>query len=141
FGLVVILVVTAATARSLPTPAAIALAISHISKVAGTLVRECALAWRAVASPNVGNCGSLSSVSAVTATDIWAVGYPGCLVSTPDSMVEHWDGQAWSVVPITYTAEYLHAVAAVAANDVWAVGGGDSSDPPLIEHWNGMGWT
>jgi hypothetical protein len=58
-------------------------------------------AWRVVASPNVGGERAddrLSAVSVVSASDVWAVG------SSPhanggSTLVEHWDGSAWTIVP------------------------------------------
>src|SRR5204862_547524 len=78
----------------------------------------------------------LSGVAAVSANDIWAVG---------GSLIEHWDGSNWSVVPSpSPSAGYsnLYGVAAVSANDVWAVGS-SGYDPfqTLTEHWNGRSWS
>lgn len=67
--------------------------------------------------------GDLSAVTAVSATDVWAVG------SFLDgrghqALIEHWNGNRWSRVrsPATGTGTVLHAVTAASADDVWAVG-------------------
>jgi hypothetical protein len=57
--------------------------------------------WSIVPSPN-GNLAAgvsqLFSISAFSATDIWAVGSQNTLVGTLASLAEHWDGTTWSVV-------------------------------------------
>ena len=60
------------------------------------------------------------------------------------TLVEHWNGSAWSVVPSPNVGgsydNALYGVAAVSANDVWAVGhdGDPITGQTLVEHWNGM---
>src|SRR5205085_2469989 len=60
----------------------------------------CEPAWRTVSSPNPGTDDSLYAVSALSSSDVWAVGnnYDGgpVLVRT---LIMHWDGTQWSVVP------------------------------------------
>lgn len=88
--------------------------------------------WSIVSSPNNGSdVNVLSGVAAVSATDIWAVGFdnPG-----GQSLIEHWDGTQWSIVSNPGTAG-LNSVAVIASNDIWAVGG------TLIEHWDGSSWS
>lgn len=101
--------------------------------------------WSIVKSPNPQSTNILTAVSAVSASDVWAVGYD---IFYPNlSVIEHWDGAKWKVVPgpsIRKEESELLAVAAVSTNDVWAVG---YSYPPrgahktLIEHWNGTKWS
>src|SRR5207253_1359432 len=57
------------------------------------------------------------------------------------TLVEHWNGSQWSVVPSPNGAgnNALNGVAAVSANDVWAVG--SISNQTLIEHWDGTQWN
>src|SRR5690348_5630714 len=50
-------------------------------------------AWNIVPSPNVGTTSHLNSVSVISATDVWAVGY-----SSTGTLIEHWDGTSWSIV-------------------------------------------
>ncbi|MGI8587363.1 MAG: S-layer homology domain-containing protein [Chloroflexia bacterium] len=106
-----------------------------------TPLPTCPSSWRVVNSPNNPTCGALFGVAARTADDIWAVGSGGCDIATGGSLIEHWDGRIWQVVPSPQTDEILVGVVAVASNDAWAVGVGDSSEPPLIEHWDGTRWT
>ncbi|HEU5368415.1 MAG TPA: hypothetical protein VFU69_08130 [Ktedonobacterales bacterium] len=98
----------------------------------------------------------LSAVAAVSATDIWAVGFapvPGGPAYAEQTLIEHWDGTQWSIVPSpnppsTYPKVELDSVFALASNDVWAVGFADNPsgvvspfDITLIEHWDGTQWS
>src|SRR5205085_12498998 len=101
-------------------------------------------AWSVVASPNVGTGSNyLYGVAVVSANDVWAVGYyiNGSFNATDETLVEHWDGTSWSVVPspnLDTNYYYLYGVAAVSANDVWAVGKYRNDtyiDQTLVEHY------
>ncbi len=105
--------------------------------------------WSIVPSPNPDGVGgdALRSVSAVSATDVWAVG------NTPtygEPRIEHWDGTQWSYVvsptlPTEFGADALNSVAAIATNNVWAVGTYLNSTTgflqTLVEHWDGTQWS
>ncbi|MFL5734562.1 MAG: hypothetical protein ACJ78Q_15365 [Chloroflexia bacterium] len=107
-------------------------------------------AWSVVLSPNVGttnNNNALWSVSALSPSDIWTVGLHVTDSNQYMTLIEHWDGVAWSVAsnpnPSTYNNS-LEGVAVVSANDVWAVGTYISpvgTNQTLIEHWNGSAWS
>ncbi len=100
--------------------------------------------WSLVQSPNVGNgIDTLSGIAAVSASDIWAVGYYsiGSYQGNP-TLVEHWNGSSWSVVPspsMNRYYNYLNGVAVVSANDVWAVGYyyDRTVNQTLVERWDG----
>ncbi len=100
-------------------------------------------AWSVVSSPDLEMNTTLFGVAAVSANNVWGVGYfNNGLVS--QTLVEHWNGTAWSVVPSPNVGthdNYLNGVAAVSANDVWAVGNYDLASSTLIEHWNGTAWS
>ncbi len=111
--------------------------------------------WQIVASPNVnGMSNVLVSVTAISATDVWAVGQTAKKYSGPvaQTLIEHWDGQSWQIVPsknlVQQGRNTLTGIAAVAANDIWAVGSVDQTPAPagmphsqaLIEHWDGQSW-
>jgi hypothetical protein len=111
--------------------------------------------WTAVQTPNpwpecqdgdiLWSGNSLNAVSALSATDVWAVGSE-CY--SADTIVEHWDGSAWSLVPaprhrdgIESTAA-LYGVAAISPSNVWAVGYQSSnSTEALVEHYDGTTWS
>jgi Tol biopolymer transport system component len=110
--------------------------------------------WTVVSSPQLPLwSGEFDGVAAVSANDVWAVGAtggdPASFYAHPNTLVEHWDGSSWSVVPSpspppdtdnTY-GTYLRAVSASGPNDIWAVGGVGSTLQPLIEHWDGTSWS
>ena len=102
--------------------------------------------WQVVPSPNIGRIGSqLSSISAVNANDIWAVGYDFTKLYSNRTLIEHWDGFSWQVVPspnVGSDINFLYGVAALSANNVWAVGFyRNGSLRTLIEHWDGTQWS
>jgi hypothetical protein len=88
----------------------------------------------------------LNAVTTLSSTNAWAVGGAEYADFTNNTLVEHWNGTAWSLVPApAASASILRGVAAVSANDIWAVGNGGSSGSAtlatLIEHWNGSAWS
>jgi hypothetical protein len=105
--------------------------------------------WEVVSSPDAGSDDNqLISVAAVSASDVWAVGfYRPTFSSSEQTLIEHWDGTTWSIVSSpdqTSNTNQLNDVAAVSASDVWAVGlytaTISSPNQTLIEHWNGTTW-
>ena len=100
-------------------------------------------AWSLVASPRWKGWGwdstaALYGVTAVSASDIWAVGYRGA--SGIQTLVEHYDGSAWSdVVAAGGQSGYLSGISATGPNDVWAVGATDTGN--LVEHYDGTSWS
>jgi hypothetical protein len=98
--------------------------------------------WKLVPTPNSsGQTNILAGVAVVGSNDAWAVGYQEQDFNPYQTLIEHWDGQAWTMVQNgTYTG-LLSSVAAVANNDVWAVGSTDYVGRGLIEHWDGKAWT
>src|SRR6266702_774346 len=103
--------------------------------------------WSVVKSPNVWlSTNYLSGVTAVSATDVWAVGTYDNSSGQELTLIENWNGTSWSVVPSSNpgSINYLFGVAAVSPTDVWAVGysfTGSSQIVTLIENWNGTSWS
>jgi hypothetical protein len=57
--------------------------------------------WDVVPSLNVSNLNSLSSVAAISSTDVWATGCAFCS-DTPAGqapLIEHWNGTRWTISP------------------------------------------
>jgi hypothetical protein len=105
-------------------------------------------AWNVVPSPNPFGTvyDPLNGVAAVAENDVWAVGEAQLPSSASQTLTEHWNGTAWSIVPSPNppgSIGVLNAVAAVASNNVWAVGHGFAAGTgqTLIEHWNGASWN
>jgi len=107
--------------------------------------------WNVVASPNPTDPypnGNLDSIVAISANNVWAAGfYTDTTINAVKTLVEHWNGQQWSIVSTPNPASYniLYSITAVSANNIWAVGsytlpinGGSYA---LVEHWNGQQWS
>ncbi|HEX9988721.1 MAG TPA: hypothetical protein VGE45_09625 [Chloroflexia bacterium] len=108
-------------------------------------------AWSIVPSPNPSPNGGgnvLLDVSVVSRDDIWAVGTyntPGNLNKT---LVMHWNGIGWQIVPSPNAPGFnaLGSVAAISSTDAWAIGVTTTSPSlanlrPLAMHWDGTGWS
>jgi hypothetical protein len=107
--------------------------------------------WNIVPNPASTDADSvLSSITAVSATNIWAVGFQhsnGEGGQRP--LVEHWDGTAWSVVTVPAgnpAQSRFTSVSADGPDDVWAVGshlepGTSDLATALVEHWDGTAWS
>ena len=105
--------------------------------------------WQVVASANVvtSTVNWLQTGAAVAPNDVWAAGWhipPG----TPQrTLIQHWDGTAWTIVPSPSPGNgnhWIYALAAVSANDVWAFGSYVDTGTVrhlLTLHWNGIAWT
>jgi hypothetical protein len=105
-----------------------------------------------VPAPAAGGVAEVNAISAVSATDIWAVGESFVPFSHGpfSSFIIHWDGTNWTQVPSPSPDKDdlgLVSVSAVSADDVWAVGGYDPVGSPdgtgaiLLLHWDGTSWT
>lgn len=105
-----------------------------------------------IASASTGD-NLLLSVTAVTTTNIWAVGF-----AKPDNgtttlrqvLIEHYDGTSWTAIPDSSTnnpigtSNALFGIKFFSATDIWAVGDARASSTaatPLIEHYDGTSWT
>src|SRR5439155_3779084 len=81
--------------------------------------------WSIVKSPNVGtNRNFLYGASAVSSSDVWAVGYEYATGVPARTLIEHWNGSTWNIVssPNVTGVSLLQGVAAISATNVWAVG-------------------
>jgi hypothetical protein len=104
--------------------------------------------WTAFPLPNIGQQeNSLLAVSMTSTGLAWAVGYYVSAKFQQRTLIEHFDGTVWSVVPSRSPGDQqniLYGVAAITDSDVWAVGGEQDSDGlwhTLTEHWDGSKWS
>ncbi len=91
----------------------------------------------------------LNGAAAVSATDVWAVGASAGAVGGYSTLIEHWNGSSWAIVPSPAppnSSAALFGVAALSSSNVWAVGtyhpDSDGLYPglTLVLHWNGVKW-
>ena len=110
--------------------------------------------WSIVPSPSPGNylANVINQLVAVSPTDVWAFGYYDDNVTGRVTLIEHWNGSAWSIVPspngsVSYfSANELNGAVALSANDIWAVGhwrsdGTNQEKQTMTLHWDGSSWT
>jgi len=108
--------------------------------------------WSRVSSPDVTALQTLTSVSAVSGRDAWAVG--SYLTRNDDAirtLIVHWNGTRWLRVPspdpsasATSGLNGLASVTAISGRDAWAAGvvaQGSTVLRPLLLHWNGTRWS
>ena len=116
-------------------------------------------AWTQNTPANFGGGNNiLFGVTAITATNVWAVGNwrnsngdPSTVPPTPPSpartLIGHWDGTTFTTVQgpnVTSTSsDRLISVSATSATDVWAVGRTTDNgvDSALTVHYNGSTWS
>lgn len=114
--------------------------------------QACGQTWTIVTSPNPDpQHNALHDVAAVSPNDAWAVG--GAFDRTREefsTLIEHWDGTSWSIVPSPNVGKLdnlLLGVAAASADNVWAVGmrskmiHGVFVPVPMTVHWDGSSWS
>jgi hypothetical protein len=104
--------------------------------------------WSVIPAPSPGALQNiLFGVSAVSDSDVWAVGADQDSNGVWHTLTEHWNGIAWSVVPAVdagSNGNHLYAVNAVSSNNVYAVGqqaGAGFPNQALVEHWDGKSWS
>lgn len=110
--------------------------------------------FNVVTTPNPSRVGNtFNAVSAISSTDVWAVGYKGenQPFNGAQTLTQHFDGVSWKTVAspnpnttpgCSFPDNSLTAVHGVASNDVWAVGFNSSCTNfnPLALHWDGVKW-
>ncbi|NEA22226.1 hypothetical protein [Actinomadura bangladeshensis] len=90
--------------------------------------------WTAVTVPGIDN---VEDVQGISATDAWAVGSRQDLQIGSIPAVAHFDGVAWTSVPLPPGTgnEWFLKVVPVAGDNVWAI------TQKHLAHWNGSAWT
>src|SRR5258708_37545843 len=99
--------------------------------------------WTGVPPPNPGTiANNLQGVAVVSACDAWAVGSYFPQGRGLQTLIEHWNGSAWTVVasPDPGTQNALYGVQAASPTDIWAVGyytnGQTDTTKTLALHWD-----
>lgn len=110
---------------------------------------NCVLTWKPVSAPSPSSDSStLNGISFASASEGWAVGSWWAQGQT-NALIEHWNGDVWSTVPIHSLPapnSELNSVTAISADDVWAVGSDwppalNPEKQPLMLHWDGTRWS
>jgi hypothetical protein len=110
--------------------------------------------WSVVASPAPPGVttATLRGVKALGAGDAWAVGETFTPGPNPQqrTLITHWNGTGWSVVPSPNPNSIRNLMAAVdasAADNVWAIGNlgddgyGGGTVAGMVLRWNGTAWS
>ncbi len=102
-------------------------------------------AWSVLASPNTSATepNVLYGIDCMSASDCWTAGYHGATQAANQTLTQHWDGTAWSIVPSAGPGgSFLVRVACLSGLQCWAVGTGRinvnsySYDQTLIEEYS-----
>ncbi len=102
-------------------------------------------AWTIIAGPELPEAHYLRAVAAVSANNVWAVGFIGD--TAQQTLIEHWDGTSWSAVPSPNAgtvSNNLLGLTPIGPNDIWAVGSYINTlgaNQTLMLHWNGTAWS
>ncbi len=127
---------------------------AFVTKISRPSQVTAAAQWSIVTSANTSSSqnNGLNDVTCVSANDCWAVGSYTNSNNQSQTLIEHYDGTAWSIVDSPNTSplrpNVLNGVTCVSANNCWAVGDsltqdalGDLFDQTLIEHYDGTTWS
>ena len=131
--------------RPMALVAALVLAGALTSFVPAAASAATCQAWTGVQPPSPGTGSTFNAVAVLSACDAWAVGSDSTS-SADQTLIEHWDGAAWSVITSPSpggTDDELQGVRAASPNSIWAVGFTTSGGrrKTLIEHWDGAAWS
>lgn len=92
--------------------------------------------WQIVDAPQfIGS--ELQDVTALSASDAWAVGWRFGPEYQSRGLIEHWDGTRWRVKHAPNNPHYtaFTSVSGSGPDDIWTVG------KPHFEHWDGSQWS
>jgi hypothetical protein len=105
--------------------------------------------WSVVSTPklNTNDNSALNGIVALASDNVYAVGYQPAKNGAVQTLIEHWDGSAWTAVPSpngNSTGNVLMSVSATSPSDIWAVG--DEVAPnievrTLALHFDGSSWS
>jgi hypothetical protein len=103
--------------------------------------------WTQVDTSGSPKLSGLDGVTAISATDVWAVG----VRDHAKTLAMHWDGTNWSVVPTPspqgdHAGVVLQDAAFLSASEGWAVGFlfpvvKPYAERVVVERWDGSSWT
>jgi hypothetical protein len=104
--------------------------------------------WTGIQPPSPGTDNVLAGVAVLSACNAWAVGSFSNSSGQEVTLIEHWDGSNWTVIPSPNPGDqrdFLDSVRAASPTSIWAVGGfsdvSSSQHKTLVLHWDGAHWT
>jgi hypothetical protein len=108
-------------------------AVGHIGASSSLFLHWDGSAWTQFNNPSP-LPGILQSAAALSANDIWAVGYKTDGSGRP--LTAHYDGTSWNAVDVPQNIpSNLSGVVAISSSDVWTSSGNN------LVHWDGTGWS
>lgn len=98
--------------------------------------------------PNPRRFWILTAIEAVTASEVWVVGFEFLDTGRSRAISARWDGSRWRLVPVGQTERGLaiHGLAVTpGTRRLWAVGSvftsrDGSTEAPLVLRWSGRSW-
>jgi hypothetical protein len=126
--------------------ASMASALAIPVMTAGVVASAAATGWSVVPTPTVDDGSPLAGVSCLSASYCMAVGYSehNCYPCNYSTLVEHWDGNSWSVMPSPtprQQSEGTFLTAVSCASPTWCMAVGTWDDNQLAMSWNGRSWS
>jgi hypothetical protein len=104
--------------------------------------------WTEFPLANIGpNQNTLLAVSELPSGSTWAAGFYINAEYAQQTLIQHYNGKSWSIVPTPSPGakqNILYGIAAISDSDVWAVGGYQDASSlwhTLAEHYNGSAWS
>ena len=104
-------------------------------------------AWNVVPNPTLPfDNNAFNGVTALASNNVYAAGYQTASNGATLTLIEHWDGSSWSIVPTpsrNHTGNVLSAISASSPTDIWAVGDSVAPNVPiktLALHFDGTSW-
>jgi hypothetical protein len=103
-------------------------------------------AWKAqtISGPPGAQGSLLAGVSCPTLTACFAVGGAFDGSGNTTTLVEHWNGTAWSIQSTPTSGDmnyFLNGISCVSATNCTVAGNTATGTALLVEHWNGTSWT
>lgn len=116
---------------------------------AAALSAACGPSWTIPPGDDASGFGILPGVAAESSTDAWSAGYAAGSDGVTRSLLQHWDGSAWSTVQGANAGgpsarNLLRGAAAAGPGEAWAVGTFNDPGAPsqtLAEHLDGAVWN
>ena len=90
---------------------------------------------------------ALNGVIAFASNNVFAAGYQTASNGAVNTLIEHWDGNSWTVMTSAnrnQTGNVLQAISGTSPTDIWAVGDAVAPNVPvrtLVEHFDGTKWS